>query len=268
MSKLALLLLSIMLVVACRPISLTNQPKPSPSLIPPSETIPIAYQTYTRQPSPTSKATPEITMTPTQTASEYYCEQLLANYHPAEGFQNYCDTRFGFAFDYPDSWTNVVSAQWPDNSLYVPPTTARKMMVFHTDEDMSNFIYIRTYNIYDSTTFQERVEDSLGYNDRAFPDKSYPTLVLGGYRAYVWMECSPQAYNSVHLYFQHGQYYTDVEVKEIDRIGLDTNWQIAKSIQTPGYPPEKNVIPKDLIDDSYKLLTCYVPPYPIYQVTP
>lgn len=259
------LLIMTCLVVACKPVSPITQPRPSPSLISPSATIAIPSQTSTFQPSPTSTTTPEGTLTPAQTTSEEYCAQLLANYHPAKDYQTYCDVDYGFAFDYPSSWQNVMALKAPGSSL---PSTPRKVMIFHTEEDMSNFIYTYTYNLDNGRTLQERVENSLGYNDRAFPDKTYPSLVLGGHKAYAWMECSPQAYNSVYLYFQHGQNYTVMYVKEIDRSGLDTNWQIARSIQTPGYSPEKNVIPQDLVDDSYKLLTCFGPPYPIYQVTP
>ncbi len=214
----------------------------------------------TSTPLPSQSSTPisSATSIPTQSASEF-CDQLLKNYHPVDGYQTYCDVDYGFAFDYPSSWQNVMALKAPGSSL---PSTPRKVMIFHTEEDMSNFIYTYTYNLDNGRTLQERVENSLGYNDRAFPDKTYPSLVLGGHKAYAWMECSPQAYNTVFLYFQHGQFYTVMYVKGIDRSGLDTNWQIARSIQTPGYPPDKNVIPQELVDDSYQLLSCYTPPTP------
>ena len=189
----------------------------------------------------------------TQSASDY-CEQLLNNYQPADGFQTYCDVDYGFAFDYPSNWRKTIVVQSPGFAS----TPLRRTLRFDPG-DMSNFIRTSTYHMYG--TLRERVEYSLGYNDRAFPDKSYPSLVFGGHTTYAIMQCWQQDYGSaVYLYFQHGQYYTIMEVMALNRIGLDTNWQIARSVQTPGYAPEKNDIPKELIDDSYKLLSCYVPP--------
>jgi hypothetical protein len=263
-NKRTFFLILAMLLAACRPISTTIQPIPSPSLVSPSAAIYSSLQKTIPQPCLTPAAMPEKTMTPTQPASEY-CEHLLANYHPAYGYETYCDTQYGFALDYPNNWTKTTLDQSPDIASL--PSAVRKVMLFHT-EDMSNFIRTNTYHIYGILTLRERMEYSLGYNDRAFPDKTYPSLVLGGHRAYAIMECNPQAYNSVNLYFQHGQYYTVMDVKEINRSGLDTNWQIARSIQTPGYTPENNVIPQELIDDSYQLADCYMPPTQISTLAP
>ena len=222
----------------------------------PSKT-PEASAAITQSPSRTFPPTTALTNTPTQTASEF-CEQILVNYQPADGFQTYCDSNYGFAIDYPNNWIKHIGSQSPDIASL--PSAVRRVMIFEVD-DMSNFIRTNTYHIYGSLTLQERVEYSLGYNDRAFPGKSYPSLVLGGHKAYAMMECWQQDYgSSVNLYFQHGQYYTIMEVMDLNRIGLDTNWQIALSIQTPGYTPDKNVIPHELIDDSYKLVDCHVPP--------
>ncbi len=116
---------------------------------------------------------------------------------------------------------------------------------------------------------------SIFYDDREFPDKSYTALDLGGHTAYVILNCWQQDYSSVMLFFQHGDYYTILEIKAISQDGLDTNWQIARSLQTTGSTPDKNVIPQEFIDDSYQLLSCNEPPptplsplRPTWTVTP
>jgi hypothetical protein len=264
-NKLTNFLILAILLAACMPISTTIQPIPSSSFVSTSASTQILFKTTTPQASPTLDEMAEVTMIPTQTASEY-CEKLLNSYHPANGYQTYCDTEYGFAFDYPSNWKKTIVAQSPD--IASAPSTARRELIFNPG-DMSNFIRSNTYHMYGNLSLQERVEYSLGYIDRAFPDKSYPTLVIGGHVAYAIMRCWQQDYGSaVYLYFQHYQYYTIMEVMVKNQFDLDTNWQIARSIQTPGYPPEKNDIPQELIDDSYNLLSCHVPPYPIYQITP
>ncbi len=236
---------------ACTAASPTNSPinEVSPTHSP--------LQTITVPPSEVVLPTLTPASEQTQSASDY-CEQLLDNYQRADGFQTYCDADYGFALDYPSTWRKTIVAQWPD--IASMPSAVRRELSFDPG-DMSNYIRTSTYHMYGNLTLRERVEYSLGYNDRAFPDKSYSSLVLGGYKAYVIMQCRwGQAYSSVDLYLHHGQYYTIMELMAINRIGLDTNWQIARSIQTTGFTPDNNVIPHELIDDSYKLVDCHVPP--------
>jgi Tol biopolymer transport system component len=58
----------------------------------------------------------------------------------------------------------------------------------------------------------------------------------------------------VYLFFEHGDYYTVMEIKAIDRAGLDQNWAIARTIQIHGATADTNIIPAELIEDSYALL--------------
>jgi hypothetical protein len=215
--------------------------------------------TFTPPPIQTAISTFTQTSIPTQISSDY-CKQLLNNYQPADGFRTYCDVDYGFALDYPQGWRITGISSSPDTAAY--PSTVRRAQRYEV-EDMSNYIRTDTYHMYGSLTFRERVEYSIFYNDRAFPDKSYPSLTLGGHTAYAILNCWHQDYSSVMLFFQHGEYYTRLELKAISQAGLDTNWQIARTLQIPGFPPDKNVIPQELIDDSYQLFSCNAPPTPI-----
>jgi hypothetical protein len=256
MKPIKCLALAVILLCACTPAKLPTLPVSIQTLTSVATSTQSPSQTFSPKPTQAVIQTSTTASTPTQTASAY-CKQILVNYQPADGFQTYCDSNYGFAIDYPNNWIKHIGSQSPDIASL--PSAVRRVMIFEVD-DMSNFIRTNTYHIYGSLTLQERVEYSLGYNDRAFPDKSYPSLVLGGHKAYVMMECGNQVYSSVKIYFQHGQYYTIMELMAINRIGLDTNWQIARSLQTPGSPPDKNVIPQELTDDSYQLLDCHTPP--------
>ncbi len=249
------------LLLACKPTVPVITPTPeiptnfpaSPSVIPPATQAPIQTLLSTQ-----SKG---------QSTADY-CMQIQSTYQPAQGFQTYCDKDYGFAFDYPLGWDITWVGGSSDNPLS-SPAYVRKSQRFGIP-DLSNYIRVDTYRAAGSLTFSERVENSIFYIDRAYPDKDYPTLRLGGKAAYAILNCWQQDYSSVMLFFQHGQYYSIMELKAITRGGLDTNWQIARSLQTPGAPADKNVIPQELIDDSYQLFTCNAPPtaQPIPWATP
>jgi hypothetical protein len=237
----------------------------------PSET-PKASVNTTKSLSPISTPQPnqistEIlanTSTPTQTAS-VYCEKLLENYHPADGYQTYCDKDYGFAFDYPDGWRITFVAGSPDTSN---PIETLKTQRFGAN-DMSNYIRVDTFRNSDSMSLTNQVHSFFGYDYREFPNNDYPSLILAGQKAHAIMDCWQQDYNAVYLFFQHGKYYTIMELKAISREGLDTNWQIARSLQTAGSTPDQNVIPQELIDDSNQLLECNAPtPTPLTPLLP
>lgn len=119
---------------------------------------------------------------------------------------------------------------------------------------MSNYIRTDTYRLDATTNLQQRMQLYSGYDEREFPEKEYPTLMVGGKRAYAFIMRWAQDYPAVYLFFEHHDYYTLMELKAINRAGLDQNWEIARTIQIPGATADTNVIPAELIEDSYVLL--------------
>ncbi len=220
---------------------------------------PAANVTKTQSPLLTSitlsSQTSSETITPTQTASEW-CTHLLANYLPENGFQTYCDKDYGFAFDYPEGWKIFFVAGSPPSTNPIEVLKAQRF----GDENMSNYIRVDTFLNFKYLSLLDQVHNWSGYSDREFPNNDYPSLTLGGQKAYAIMNCWQQDYSAVDLFFLNGEYHTILELKAISREGLNMNWQIARSLQTPGSSPDKNVIPQELIDDSYKLLTCNAAP--------
>ena len=260
--------LSMLFLTAC------GQQTPLPAAAassPPSTVTPSANRvltTPTSSPSQSHSATPQsATLSPTPVAAQEsliptidpkttqpaYCDQLAETYQPAEGYQTYCDADYLFAFDYPEGWTYQIYAGSPDD-VSSSPLWIRRGQVFKA-ADFLNFIRVDTYHLFDSMSLPERVQRYWSYADRESANKAYPTFTLGGRQAYAIINRYVQDTSAVSLFFQHSEYYTVLELKAIDRSGLDTNWAIARSLQVPGVTPEENVIPQDLIEDSYKLLS-------------
>jgi hypothetical protein len=213
--------------------------------------------TSTPQPSQTSIEILANTSTPTQSATGY-CEKLLENYHPADGYRTYCDKDYGFAFDYPEGWRITFVGGSPDTSNPIEVLKAQRFEA----TDMSNYIRVDTFRNSDNKSLLNQVQSFYFYNDREFPNNDYPSLTLGGQRAYPIMNCWQQDYSAVYLFFQHGQFYTIMELKAISWDGIGVNRGIANSLQTPGSTPDKNVIPQEFIVNSNKLLECNAPPTP------
>lgn len=262
--KLTLLVFLILgMLVACTSTYRTTQTGTSQSSIDNVTLTRSPKQAFTQEPNQTATPTNAPVSERTQSATDY-CEQLSKNYRPAEGYQTYCDQDYGFAFDYPESW----KITFVGGSLFTTdPIEVLKAQRFGAD-DMSNYIRVDSFRNSDSMSLLDQVHNFFGYDYRELPNNDYPSLTLGGQKSYAIMNCWQQDYSAIFLFFQYGKYYTIMELKAISHEGLETNWQIARSLQTPGYPPESNVIPQELVDDSHELLTCYETPYPIYQVTP
>ncbi len=238
----------------------------SPSMTPPAiSQSPVIAQAETQQPLPTFTLPPTQTAIPTNTltsiptqSSSDYCQRLLINYRPSPGYQTYCDVDYGFAFDYPQGWKITYIAGAPDTAN---PIQARKAQRFEAP-DMSNYIRVDTFFNPKTLTLLDQVHNWMGYSDREFPNNDYPSLSLGGKKAYAVLNCWQQDYSAVYLFFQPNQYYTIMELKAISQAGMDTNWQIARTLQTPDSTADKNVIPQQLINDSYQLLNCNTIPRP------
>ncbi len=237
------------ILTACTATSPTNSPinEVSPTHSP--------LQTITVPPSEVVLATLTPAGEQAQSTSDY-CEQLLDNYQPADGFQTYCDADYGFAFDYPNTWRITFVAGSPNTTN---PIAVLKAQRFEA-EDMSNYIRVDTSPVLSYMSLLDHVHNFSGYTEREFPTNDYPTLTLGGQKAYAIINCWQQDYSAVYLFFTYGEYYSIMELKAISQAGLNTNWQIARSLQTPGSFPDKNTIPQKLINNSYQLLTCNTPP--------
>lgn len=217
----------------------------------------IPSQAITTPPTLTAIPTSILTSIPTQSASDY-CEQLAENYQPLPGYKTYCYIDYGFAFDYPEGWriTFIGGSPKPNN-----PIEVLKAQRFEAT-DMSNYIRVDTFRNSDNKSLLNQAQSFFSYNDREFPNNDYPSLTLGGQRAYAIMNCWQQDYSAVYLFFQHGQFYTIMELKAISWDGIGVNRGIAYSLQTPDSAPDKNVMPHEFIVNSNKLLECNAPPTP------
>ena len=204
--------------------------------------LPVVLPVATSTPLLSDTAVPTATPTLTPPVREdTYCQQLQDGYQPSAGFQLYCDDEYEFAFEYPEGWhIEVVSASM--NS---------KIQRFYK-EDRSNFIRVDSFR--DLTPMEEVVHDHYFYEGRSFPEKEYPPMMIAGEPAYGFMNKWVQYISGVLIFFQHGDYYSTMELPAFSDDDLDLNWEIARSIQVPGTNPQENVIPEEFISDSYTLL--------------
>ena len=187
-------------------------------------------------------------LTSTETAN--FCDSLAQTHTASTGFQTYCDD-FGFAFDYPMTWRITYLTGSPDT----PGTSTllvRRAQRFEA-YNMSNYIRTDTYSMPAGSTLAKQVEKFWCYPSREILDQPYDVRI-GGLPAEVIINRWHQDYSAVYLFFQHGTYYSVMEIKAISHTGLDTNWEIAQSLQVSGAGASENVIPQNLIEDSHKLL--------------
>lgn len=181
-----------------------------------------------------------------------YCNQLTQQYQSPPGFQTYCDPQYNFAFDYPADWQITSVVDNPARTAAMPPRIVRGQIF--AAPDMSNLIRVYTYFLPGTLSLADFHQEATGYAEREFIDKNYPDLKLGGQQAYAVLNRWHQDYSGVNLFFQHGPYVTVMELKAITLTRLETNWQIARSLQVPGTTPAQNLIPEELIVDSKSLL--------------
>ncbi len=188
----------------------------------------------------------------TLTTEETFCARVEQNHQPSPGFRTYCDVDYSFALDIPQDWTVQLISSAPDETAGA--YTARKAMRFEEDS-MSNFVRTDTYRLYASMNLEQRMRRFFSYDEREFPDKDYPSLMIGGKPAYAILNRWDQDISAVYLFFEHGDYFTVLELKAPTRAALYLNWEIARSIQVPGMGIAAQYnIPADLIEDSYSLL--------------
>ena len=197
------------------------------------------------------ESTPTRTLVPTQTQIPY-CERLSQTYHAPVGFTTYCDDDYGFAFDYPIGWEIK-----PLLEVGGAPASHRwilRSQMFHND-DMTNYIRVDTSRLYNNMSLLERVRSNWSYEERDIDNVAYPQFKIGGRQAYAVVNRWVQDYSGVTLFFQHDQYYTQLELKVMGHFELDTNWNIARTLQFPGTSPNDNHFPEALIENGYMLLT-------------
>jgi hypothetical protein len=103
-------------------------------------------------------------------------------------------------------------------------------------------------------SLSERVKNYFSYSEREVANKDYPSLTIGGHRAYAIINRWVQDISAVTLFFQHGPHYTAIELKAPSLSMLDSNWNIARTLQVPGFAPSQNIFPEDLIEDSHQLV--------------
>jgi hypothetical protein len=171
-------------------------------------------------------------------------------YQPPKGFKTYCDADYGFAFNYPEDWITTFITGSSD-SPGSPVQWVRKAQRFSAPGG-SDYVRADTFRL-GVNGLSNKVEAFNGYDERELPEKSYPSLKIGGRTAYAIINRWVQDFSAVSLFFQHGEYYTILELKAPSPSALDLNWKIAASIQVPGASPQDNLIPEELIKDSYTL---------------
>ncbi|MEA4910105.1 MAG: hypothetical protein VB089_20960 [Anaerolineaceae bacterium] len=121
--------------------------------------------------------------------------------------------------------------------------------------DRDNFTGVRvfTYRMPEGSSLGQVVQDYFAYDEREFkPD--YAPMQLAGRPAYGFVNRWHQDYNGCTIFFEHADEYTVIELKILSPAKLDVDWQIIRSIQAPGSAPAENVIPDQLVADSYRLL--------------
>jgi hypothetical protein len=184
-------------------------------------------------------------------ANQTYCESLAGSWLPADGFRLYCDDRYQFAFEYPLDWQiDNLGRATPDPTAH--PDAYLQVLNFHSP-NYNHQIYVYTGRLLKGASLKEIVENHDAYPDREYKGY-YPPMRIGGKPAYGFVNRHVQDYSGVSLFFEHGDTYTLFYMKIINRSSLDLEWQIARSIQTPDGSPDGNVMPKEIIEDSYRLL--------------
>jgi len=179
-----------------------------------------------------------------------YCEGLFKNHVPAGGFKLYCDDLYEYAFAYPLGWeVEGLNRPTPDPTMH--PGAYPQVLTFF-EEQYNNQVYIFTAAIPEGMSLKEIAEKDHAYEDREFK-KDYAPMSIGGKPAYGFVNRHVQDYSGATLFFEHGKYYTLMYMKIITRAGLDVNWQIAHSIQTPDTTPADNIISDEFVQDSYIL---------------
>lgn len=179
-----------------------------------------------------------------------FCEKLARDYRTPPNYITYCDPDYNFAFDYPANWERTLIGTGSED---LSTNHALKIQDF-SKPDMSNYIRVATYRLPESSNLEDSFKAHSFYADREFPEHEYAELQIGGQRAYAIVRQWVQDYSAVYLFFQHGEFYTIMEIKAISSPKLDTNWKIARSIQIPGATLEDNFIPDELLIDSYQLV--------------
>jgi uncharacterized delta-60 repeat protein len=204
--------------------------------------LPVVLPEVTGTPllSDTEIQTATLTLTPAA-IDDAYCQKLLDSYQPSAGFQLYCDDKYDFAFEYPEDWRIEVISEAMNS----------KIQRFY-NPSQTNFIRVDSWR--SLAPLQSVVDQHHFYEDRKFPEKEYPPIMIGGETAYGFMNAWEQSISGVLLFFQHGQTYSIMELPAYNHEGLEVNWKIARSIQVPGTIPQDNVIPEEFISDSYTLL--------------
>jgi hypothetical protein len=240
------ILLILFFLAGCSPAKVASQPS-----------SPILFSTQTAvsptwvDPNGHAEAAQTPTVEPVKTNS-LYCQQLTQSYHPEDGFQTFCDPDYLFAFEFPTGWKITLIATSPDTETSSPLWIRRGQMF--AAADMSNLIRVDTYRLNDPMALTERVQNYFSFAQREFANKDYPSLKIGGKRAYAILNRWQQDISGVTLFFQHGKYYSAVELKAPSSQALETNWKIVRTLQVPWAAPSENVIPDDLIADSHHLL--------------
>lgn len=196
---------------------------------------------------PSSSVTPINTTIPGNGLS--FCEQLSKDYKPGEDFKNYCDKKFDFALDYPSGWE---IDRLEENDVTTNPLAYRQSLVFH-DPDYNNFIRVYTWLMPESLNLDEVQQQHWAYASREFK-RDYSSMQIAGKPAYGFINRYRQDFSGIMLFFEHGNFYTTIELKITTHKDLEANWQIAQSIQTPVTSPKDNVLSDELIEDSYRLI--------------
>lgn len=251
------LLVWVILLSACSAAEMTPGITPEPVSPSPSEAV-TSRSTHTAS-LPTNAHLPDPTRTATPTPEPSYCALLRERYHPQDGYRNYCDAKYGFALDYPNTYTIGDHTTFPDAPNIDSQSPLRMVRFF--SQGLTNYLRVETYAMPAGSTLEKQVEKYWSYPAREVTDKPYD-IRIGGQPAIAILNTWHQDYSEVNLFFQHGKYYSVVGVKAISEIGLETNWQMVSSIQVTGVQGHDNKIPDDLIEDSYRLINPMLVPQP------
>ncbi len=212
------------------------------------------------QPASTTETTktskPSLSLTPTaiqqQTLAidsnpEQYCAELT-NHNPQAGKSIYCDTHYGFAFEYPADWERE---ELDRNDPQTHPIAYEKATLFLA-RDNDNSLRLYTWKLPAGNTLRQAVEAYPGYQNREYK-RDYQPMRLLGKPAYGFVNRATQDYNSLTIFFEHGAYYSVMHFSLPTRQALDDYWPLIQSLQTQDGPPEENILPEELFQDSNDL---------------
>lgn len=181
-----------------------------------------------------------------------YCTQLLLAYQPMQGYTTYCDPYFELAFDYPHKW----SLSPISGTQHIPASLAEDMLSVISINDTSDrntiefIVYTLSYGKKLEELFESHCENNLSEQGGLVCARA----TIGDQPAYALLNSSIEGVIMVDILFQRGETIIFLELKRKTLTGMESLWQVARTIQMPETTPSDNIFPEELVEDSLNLI--------------